>query len=260
MANAKTAVNTAEMNIFQKLALIRAEFRAAGVQKGGKNIKQSYEFFELDDIIPTAEPILLKYHTMYITTIDRRENGDFALGRFLDTDNPDLQIFFEFPMSHTISINPPNTVMNEMQATGAEITYIRRYLYQLLLDITVADDIDSGANERSKAQNGTSSVAVPKKPTVAAPSAKREEIAKQITAPEAQADEMQIKALKSFLSKLMSVAPHEEDFVQTIVLKTDGFKNLTKSDCEGIINAVAGMITEYTKGENMNGSEEESAE
>lgn len=247
MATAKEAVKTAELNIFQKLAAIRSEFRAAGVQKSGKNIKQSYEFFELDDIIPTAEPILNKYHALYLTTIDRRDSGDFAYGKFVDTDNPDHFIFFEFPMSHTISINPPNTVMNEMQATGAEITYIRRYLYQLMLDITVADDIDSGLNERTPAQNGKPIAVPPKKPTVAAP-AKREEIAHQITAPDAPADEMQIKALKGFLQKLREVAPEEEDFISTIVIKTDGFKKLSKTDCEGLIGHVTGMINEYRKG------------
>lgn len=255
MANTKTE-DVKPLNIFQKLAAIRAEVREAGIKKTGKNMKQSYLFFELDDIIPTAEPILNKYHTLFLTTIDRRESGDYAYGRLLDTDSPDMSIFFEFPMSHIISINPPNTVMNELQATGAEITYIRRYLYQLMLDISVHDDLDDGVHERTAAPNGKA-VAVPKKPTVAAP-VKREEIAKQITAADEPAGEKQIEAVKAFMKKLLEVAPQEEDFVQDIIVKSDYFKKLSKSDCEAIVNHLAQMVTEYQKG--AENGKEESAE
>ena len=47
------------------------------------------------------------------------------------------------PIAPIVS-NAGNQVINEMQATGSSITYIRRYLWQLVLDIVEHDSIDSG--------------------------------------------------------------------------------------------------------------------
>lgn len=224
----ETPIETAALNIYQKLALVRKEVYEKGVTKSGVNRHAEFEYFELEDIVPTATPVFEKYNTVFVTTFP----GDKAVGKLVDLDNPTEEITVEF--TATSIAEPAKFRMNEVQALGAGITYMRRYLYQLILDLVEKDEFDGGL---SKAPTEETS-----KPTIPATPTERAEIKKEITNAEGNADELQLKALKAALAELRKLDPTKDEFIQDIALKTNGFTTIKKSVCEQLIINIGQMI------------------
>lgn len=50
----ETTVDTATMNVWQKLLAARIEFLRRGVTKSGVNLHAEFKYFELEDIVPVA--------------------------------------------------------------------------------------------------------------------------------------------------------------------------------------------------------------
>ena len=231
MATTKKAAETAAvdystMNVFKKLQLARVRFLEAGVGKSGKHMKLEYKYFELADIVPKVEQIFLEIGLMMVPSM----YGDKATARVYNVD--DREDFIDFVAPYTpiapIVSNAGNQVTNEMQATGSSITYIRRYLWQLVLDIVEHDSIDSGT----------------KKPPVT--TEQRQEIKKELTgAPAGAATEEQVGTLKSLLKKLMDIDAEQEQFVQTIAMKTEGFSKIEADKCDALIEGVNNMLAGY---------------
>ena len=118
-----TTVDTATMNVWQKLLAARIEFLRRGVTKSGVNLHAEFKYFELEDIVPVAIKIFSNFNCIFLTSFPDGK----AVGRFINLDNLDEQVVVEFT---TRSIAEPSKFrMNEVQSLGAEITYMRRYLY-----------------------------------------------------------------------------------------------------------------------------------
>lgn len=226
-----TTVDTPTMNVWQKLLAARVEFLRRGVTKSGINLHAEFKYFELEDIVPVATEIFSNLNCMFLTSFPDGK----AVGRFINLDNPDEQVVVEFT-ARSIA-EPAKFRMNEVQGLGAEITYMRRYLYFLILDVVEADAFDAESGKDAPAPK-----AEPKKPVS---TEKREEIKQGLTAPKANADELQIKALKAVLKKLKDVDATQEEFVQQVAIKTEGFTKISKSACEQLILKVGEMVENY---------------
>ena len=221
------------MNIYQKLSAARNDFLKAGVTKSGVNLHAEFKYFELEDIVPTATEIFNNYNCLFLTTfIDGK-----AIGKLINLENTDETITVEFE-ARSIS-EPAKFRMNEVQALGAEITYMRRYLYFLILNIIEADTIDSGENTPPSAPPATK-----KKPVTAE---ERKEIKEELTAVDAPADALQIKALKAALKKLKDIDSSKESFIQELAVRTNKFKTVTKDQCEKMILTITDMINAYNE-------------
>lgn len=232
------AVDYSTMNVFQKLQLARVRFLEAGVDKSGKHMKLEYKYFELADIVPKAEQIFLEIGLMMVPSM----YGDKATARVYNVNDPEDYIDFVAPYTPIAPIvsNAGNQVTNEMQATGSSITYIRRYLWQLVLDIVEHDSIDSGEFDTTPAP----APAVTKKPPVT--TEQRQEIKKELTgAPAGAATVEQVSTLKSLLKKLMDIDAEQEQFVQTIAMKTEGFSKIEADKCDALIEGVNNMLAGY---------------
>ena len=233
--SAKTAIKKESLNIYQKLVMIREEFAASEVSKSGINTHAECEYFELFDIIPVATPILTKYNALFLSTFPAGQ----AVGRLINLDNTEEFIEFVFDTLHIK--DPSKFRMNEAQACGAEQTYYRRYLYFQLLDMAPGDTFDG-----SKAP-----VPPPAPPTTTSKSKKpatteeRAEVKKNLTDTEGKADELQIKALKEALKNLREIDPSQEEFIQTIAIKTEGFKKISRAACETLILHIREMQENY---------------
>lgn len=237
------AVDYGTMNVFQKLQLARLKFLQAGVKKTGKNIHLEFMYFELQDIVPTAEAIFAEVGLVMVPTFGR----DYAIARVYNCDNRDEEpVVFEAPFTQIAPIvsNTGKVVTNEMQALGSSITYMRRYLWQLVLDIIEADSID---NISGKDTGEDAPSPVPKSTKKAPVTAeKRKEIKEELTAPPTDAaSEEQIAGLKGVLKKLMELDPEQESFVQSVAVKTEGFTKITADVCEQLIAGVNEMLTAY---------------
>lgn len=220
-------------NVYQKLLEARVLFMEEDVKKSGKNMKMSYKYFELQDIVPVALPIFQKVGLLPVTTFE----NDVATMTLINVDNPTDYINFTSPMREIepiISTKTGGEVTNAIQRLGSVETYQRRYLYMIALDIVESDSIEP--------LTGDNTPPAPKSTASATPQ-QRQEVTKNLTAPDGNATELQIKGLKTALTKLREADPSKEDMIAQLAMQTNGFTNISKSDCEALIKRVTTMLT-----------------
>lgn len=232
--NEQTAIDTTGMNVWSKLLAVRNEFYAAGAKKTGKNLHAEFMYFELSDIVPVAAPIFAKYNLLLMPTF---ENGN-AEAVVINTEKPDEHINFSIPLQFIAE--PGKFRMNEVQGVGAAVTYYRRYLYMIVLDLVEADSFDGESNNTET--DDAPAPAPKKKP---ATTEQRQEIKKTLTNSDGEADDLQKSALKAALKKLKEIDPSKEEFIQKIAIKTDKFTSIKKAACEQLILTVNEMIENY---------------
>lgn len=227
MASTKTEAK----NAYQKLIEARELFLASDINQSGKNMNLEFKYFELKDIVPTITKIF-------------KDLGLVAVARFSDTvatlsiyntDNTEEVIEFPVPFNQIQPIisNTGKQVTNDMQALGSSITYMRRYLYLIAMDICVNDEVDGNI--------GANSTLAPEKKAPATP-VQRQETKSAVTAPSEKATDLQIKGLKGVLKKLREAQPDKEEFITEIVLETNTFTEVSKARCEELIQTVTKML------------------
>ena len=228
----ETAEITA-MNIYQKLLKARAMFLEADVKKTGKNMHLSFKYFELEDIVPTATRIFEEVGIVPLVNF----TADTATMTIVNTDNPEETVTFVSPFNQIAPIvsNAGKQATNEMMALGSSITYMRRYLYMIALDICESDGIDANAGVPAPA-----AAPAPKAPP--ATPEQRQEVKQELTAPADNATALQIKGLKAVLKKLKDADPSKEEMIAKIAVETQGFTVISKSDCETLINKISEML------------------
>lgn len=221
------------LNVYQKLLVARAKFLETDVQKTGKNMHLSFKYFELDDIVPVATRIFSEVGLIAIVNF----TSDTATMNIVNTDNPwDECIKFEAPFNQIAPIvsNTGKQATNEMQALGSSITYMRRYLYMIALDICESDELDASVG-------GDLPLEAPKKVAPATPE-QREEVKKELTNSEGNASTLQIKQLKSALKKLKDKFPEKEEMIAEIAVQTQGFTAVSKAKCEKLLTDITEML------------------
>lgn len=233
----QTPINTSEMNVWSKLLAVRNEFYSAGAKKTGKNLHAEFMYFELVDIVPVAAPLFAKYNLLLLPTF---VNGN-AVATVVNIEKPDETINFSIPLQFIAE--PGKFRMNEVQGVGAVVTYYRRYLYMIVLDLVEADGFDGTSSGNSDEEETPAPVPASKKKP--ATIEQREEIKKSLTNSDGEADDLQKTALKAALKKLKEIDPSKEEFIQTIAIKTEGFTKVKKAACEQLILTVNEMIENY---------------
>lgn len=221
----KTMGTTAKSkNIYERLMTIRDEFAKIGIEKNGKNMQLTSKFFTLDDIVNKSRNL---FHENRILPLDgfTKETATLTLQ---DVDNPDDRIIFEIPMREYMG----NAAVTPVQAMGATVTYYRRYLYSLALDLAEKDELEEGFDH-------TAPVSERK---VSATPQQRQEVKEGLTAPADNATALQIKGLKAVLKKLKDTDPSKEEIVAQIAVQTKGFTEISKSDCETLITRITAML------------------
>lgn len=214
------------MNIYEKLNQARIEFLQSGIKKTGKNIKQAYMYFQLADIIPQAEEIFRKYKLLKVDTI----TDNIFISSVVNCEQPEEKIEFKVPFAVAdpiISSRTGGEVTNVVQRIGSSITYIRRYSWQLVLDIVEADLIDGdGVAEEVP-------VKVEPKP-VEVKEEKKAALVEMLTNADEPANEFQITALKKLLKELTEKGM--SDLSRQILMDTHLLKDVSKNQAEIIIN------------------------
>ena len=243
-----TSTTPKTMNVYQKLLKARANFLGANAKKSGKNMTLAFKYFELDDIVPVATKIFEEIGLISVVNF----TSDMAVIHIINTENGDESISFTAPMV----ISEGNKAVTPVQALGATITYFRRYLYMIALDICEPDGIDAiGATPTAP------TVATPTPPTIASvassptPSATIPVVAKTETKAEEKpltsgtgnASETQIRQLKDLLIKLKEKDPSKEDLIAQIAVQTQSFQVISKADCETLVIKIGEMLNREGK-------------
>ena len=227
MASTKTEAR----NVYQKLIEAREQFLASDINQSGKNMNLAFKYFELKDIVPTITKIFKDLGLVAVA----RFSDTVATLSVVNTDNTEEVIEFPVPFNQIQPIvsNSGKQVTNDMQALGSSITYMRRYLYLIAMDICVNDEVDGNI--------GANNTPAPEKKAPATP-VQRQETKTAVTAPSEGATDLQIKGLKAVLKKLKEAQPDKEEFITEIVLETNTFTEVSKARCEELIQTVTKML------------------
>ena len=235
----KMATTKQVENVYQKLLKARLMFSQEDIKKTGKNMHLSFKYFELEDIVPIANKIFSELGLIALVNFEKtNENQDLAVMRMVNVDSPvDDSLRFELPFTplSPITSNTGKQATNEMQALGSSVTYIRRYLYMIALDICENDDVDANLGKVTPNTPST-----PKAPP--ATPQQRTEVKAELTDSNGNASALQIKSLKAALKKLKDAHPEKEEFIAKIAVDTQGFTLISKADCEKILLGVSKML------------------
>jgi hypothetical protein len=238
MANAKTETASNEavatMNIYGKLIEARKQFLAAGVKKTGKNLYAEYKYFTLDDIIPVKTRIFEDLGL--VDVISFTETG--AILTLINVSNPEEQILFMSPTDKDESL-----IKNPIQKLGAVETYVRRYLYMLVLDIVESDGIEAVADKPDGESSAPLELKAPKKAGRPKTEKERTEIKEDLIDKGGEATETQIKAIKNGLKKLRAKDGDKyEDYVTASVKRIKS--GLTKTEAENLLIEIGEKVAE----------------
>lgn len=230
----KTTVNVRALNIYGKLAVARGRFLEAPVRKSGINRYAEFNYFELEDIVPVANNIFIDLGLTLIDNITFEK----ATATLVNVDNPEEFIIFEVPAKDPAIEN--GTKMSAIQGLGAYVTYQRRYLYQLVLDIVEADPVDATSGK----EDSTTKKEAPKSNKPTSPE-KREEAKKDLIDEGGKVTDVQVKSIKNGLKKLRDKDSKYEGYVTEIVTKLRDEENpLKKSEAENILIEIGKKIEE----------------
>ncbi len=129
------------MNIYEKLQTMRSDLQKKKLKKTGKNSYSGYDYFELSDLIPSINEILLTNKCTSILAF----TPELATLKIIDAEKPEDFVEFTSPMS-TANLKGNHEVQN----LGAVETYIRRYLYTNAFEIVESDALDSTSGKPSE--------------------------------------------------------------------------------------------------------------
>lgn len=136
------------MSVYKKLQDCRIELQSMTLKKSGLNKFAGFQYFELGDFLPEVQNLFAKHGlsstvnftandaTLMIVDTDCNEQGESGNNSFT---------MFSCPV-----VIPTMKGCNEVQALGAMITYIRRYLYVNALEIVEHDALDATTGSDNK--------------------------------------------------------------------------------------------------------------
>lgn len=229
----ETTANVRALNIYGKLAVARGRFLEAPVKKSGINRYAEFNYFELEDIVPVANNIFID---LGLTLIDNI-TFERATATLVNVDNPEEFIVFEVPAKDPAIEN--GTKMSAIQGLGAYVTYQRRYLYQLVLDIVEADPVDKTIGK----EDTTEKKEAPKSNKPASPE-KREEAKKDLIDKDGLMTETQSKSILNGLKKLREKDFEKyESYVQEVNAKRKSGE-MTKKEAEDALIEIGKKLEE----------------
>lgn len=271
------------MNVWRKLALARRMFLEGGLEKGGINPSQQYDYFELEDIVPRQTAIFEELGLVEVITYAKPCVVGYVPGKDGDTvpvmsepegvavvvnaDAPEERIEFRMKWGEVEAIISKTThkaVNMPIQRNGAEETYMRRYLKMLVLDLVEADKVDSvdreGAEEPAKPKSSKTKAPSASKPAAKIPAKKaskpasaseRGAAAESVSDPDGPANPLQLRALKSTIKKVSEAHgkghPEIGQYVSALAVETDKLQNISKARCEEAIRALGDFAAEFEK-------------
>lgn len=121
------------MNIYEKQQAARIALQKSPIKKTGRNNFAGYDYYELDDFLPTIDVIMEK---LKMTTVIYFVEG-MGMMDIVNCEKPEEFIRYSCPMTN-VEIKGANSIQN----LGAAQTYIRRYLLQNAFNISEGDAVE----------------------------------------------------------------------------------------------------------------------
>ena len=122
------------MNIFEKIQKMRCELQDMKIKKSGENKFAGYKYYELGDILPPINKLMLANKCAAIVSFD----NEYARLKVVNCEAPEETIEFTSPMA-SASLKGAHDIQN----LGAVETYQRRYLYMTAFEVVESDFFDA---------------------------------------------------------------------------------------------------------------------
>lgn len=137
--------DVSKMNVYQKLAIARAELGNRPLKKSGFNKFSGFSYFELSDFISEITKIFKDLNLVSVFKIKPNDlDIETAYMDIVNADNPNDIVSFEASTAEA-AVKGASTI----QVLGAKHTYMRRYLWLEAMEIAENDAQDAiPANER----------------------------------------------------------------------------------------------------------------
>lgn len=130
-------------NVYSKLAKARVMLQQKGLKKSGHNGYSNYDYFQLDDFVPSINEIFNELGLLDIFFI---EEG-YAYLQIVDNQANTQPIVFKSPIAES-TIKGASPIQN----LGGVITYMRRYLWLMAMEIVEQDAIDGLSPQQKETQ------------------------------------------------------------------------------------------------------------
>lgn len=182
------------MSIYKKLATIQCNLLNVNIKKSGHNRHKNFKYHELEDLIPPIfEECMKQELTLMFTFVDNA-----AILKLKDWNGKDeISVRITQPELVIPEKNPNNQLI---QAVGANVTYLKRYLLINTFLITEKEVIDSD-NVASSAEKVTFKETSEPKSNIDVPSLikeAKEKLVKKGVEPTNKAIKNQVRTLKTY--------------------------------------------------------------
>lgn len=122
------------MTLLEKLAAVRLELQQKAPAKSGKNTFSNYDYYELADFMPAVTELMHKHKLVGLFGMDT-ENATL---RIVDCEKPEDAELFVLPVREAVLKGA-----HPIQNLGAMVTYMRRYLWMVAMELVEADGLDA---------------------------------------------------------------------------------------------------------------------
>lgn len=247
----------AEKNIYQKLMQARIDFSKKKIEPSGYNGHLNFDYLELKDIVPVANKIMQDNGITLLISFTQ----EWCVGKVISFEDDEETITFSIPYPDPCK-DAERLKLNAVAMVGSQVTYLRRYMYMLVLDITINDEIDADADEAPivkpavtatpiEKKEETSTKAKKSKPTVKAVSEpkapvtaeKRAEIKAELTTGNGKADKLQVDKLKAIAIRWVNVIPSDKETATALMVKTNGFTDMSRKEADELIDFIEKKIS-----------------
>ena len=139
-----------KMNIYEKINEVKLKLQNLNLKKSGKNNFSNYDYFELQDFLPSILE-LCKEQKIYTQVSFNKEEASLTI---FDCESDELVVITS-PMADATVLNKDGKKsMPDIQSLGAAQTYQRRYLFMATFDIVEVDFLDKETGKpETKSEN-----------------------------------------------------------------------------------------------------------
>lgn len=137
--------------LLEGLVKAQSEFKTLPKDKEG----YGYKYTDLDTVISTVRPILIKHNIGFMQTLTNVNGRDGLTTRLFNTTGEWIEDTFLLP---AVTMAKTNAAQN----VGAAITYMKRYALCAVLGISSDEDTDARPQPQNNEQKGQQKDQVPK--------------------------------------------------------------------------------------------------
>ena len=144
-----------ELNIYQKIMQVRCDVIDAGIKKTGHNKFSNFWYYELKDFLSFTTKAFknIKLYSKFSITPATPTNAEMVTFKVVNSEKVDEVETYTLPTAECFIGQKKDGTggADPIQNLGGKITYLRRYMYLIVLDLIEDDEVDAKEQIAKKA-------------------------------------------------------------------------------------------------------------